>query len=833
MMHVLLINSNRFTQPWPILPFGLCCVASAVECAGHEVRVLDLCFRPDPALDIRQAVMEWNPDVVGVGIRNIDNSAGYKTLFLLDAVRDEVIAPLKKTFGGPIVIGGTAAGINAAEILEYLDLDYAVRGDGEEAMVEFLRRIEYGISPSGMRGLTIRSRECFEDNGTAPVEDLDSLPGAKVYRHIDLDPYHSFNTRLPIQTKRGCAQQCSYCTYNHVEGRRWRLRSPERVADEIERYVRETGIRRFEFTDSTFNIPLDHAKAVLRAVSARGLDLDLRTMGLNPGAVDEELVMLMKEAGFADVDLGAESGCDATLRGLGKHFRKEDVLRTADLLHDHDIPVMWYLLVGGPGETEETLRETFDTINRAASRWDLVNVGIGLRVYKGAPIAKTLTKADPERAADGFLQPVSFRPEGIDMETLKALTKREALRHTNYFMYDEDETTPLAVQRMGAWFLRTFAPRQPVWRIFIIIRALQKYLGLDIANRLRLWWKSTSSTACGVSPPRVNCVAACMCPHTGTDVSMKAADDRPYRIDEQHTARMATSGDLRRKAWALLYAAYSREGYAQPDEQKLWYGIHDAQPQTGTIIIEREAAAVGTVSIYPQSPMGFPADTLYGAEIEAFCRSGRRPVEIGSLAVTRENDRRIVTALFDLLYLYSRCLLGATDLIITINPKHRRFYEWMLLFECISEEKDYSRVMGAPAVLMRLDLDLQKRVIRWEHGECPLPEGYDGHHTMYRNFPSVNEEAKRVAWLREVHRPLDDKSFQRYFIEERPFVTNAPAFIREYLGRFYLSAIMEQEAGFAELPLGTHQGEDTMEMEPETVSPGRQLTLTEDYRVSN
>jgi hypothetical protein len=137
-MRVLLMNSNRFHQPWPVIPFGLCCVASAAEAAGHEVRVLDLCFSRRPALVIAESVARFRPDAVGVSVRNIDNSAGFNTLFLLDGVRDEVIAPLKRVFAGPIVIGGPAVGINAAEMLDFFGLEYAIRGDGEASFVEFL-----------------------------------------------------------------------------------------------------------------------------------------------------------------------------------------------------------------------------------------------------------------------------------------------------------------------------------------------------------------------------------------------------------------------------------------------------------------------------------------------------------------------------------------------------------------------------------------------------------------------------------------------------------------------------------------------------------------------
>ena len=94
--------------------------------------------------------------------------------------------------------------------------------------------------------------------------------------------YKLYNTPFSIQTKRGCALACTYCTYNRIEGRAYRLRSPAAVADEIEDFVKSTGIRTVEIVDSTFNVPLDHAKAVLAEIISRSLKLRLLTMGLNP-----------------------------------------------------------------------------------------------------------------------------------------------------------------------------------------------------------------------------------------------------------------------------------------------------------------------------------------------------------------------------------------------------------------------------------------------------------------------------------------------------------------------------------------------------------------------
>ncbi len=484
-MKILLINANRFKHPWPVIPFGLSCVAAALESKGYELQVLDLCFSKNCAEDLKKRIISYQPTLIGLTIRNIDNSAGYNTLFLLEGTKNEIIKPLKSLFSGPIVIGGPSVGINGAEMLSYLDLNYAIRGDGEDAIVEFVRRIDAGIPLDGLQGLVIRKNgKIVQNKQPLLVKDLNSLPYVNPGKYMDLTQYRKYNSPLQIQTKRGCALNCSYCTYNRIEGLKYRLRDAQIVADHIEKLYRDTGITHLEFTDSTFNIPLNQCKKVLKALKQKNLKLNLRTMGLNPGAVDEELVDLMKQNGFRDVDLGAEAGCDKMLKSLGKHYTKKDVIHSGKLLQQKGIPTTWYLLVGAPGETEETLKETFNTINQAASKWDLINIGVGLRVYKGSPIADGMKENNPSCTNDEFLKPVAFIPEALSLEQVKKITKQFALKNPNYFMYDEDETTPLFVLRLGTFILKVFAPNQPVWRLHILIRMIQKYTGISLVKRL-------------------------------------------------------------------------------------------------------------------------------------------------------------------------------------------------------------------------------------------------------------------------------------------------------------------------------------------------------------
>ena len=426
MAKVLLINSNRFKHPWPVIPFGLCYIATVLEFnENHKVFFLDLCFSSDCEADIQKAVSSFRPDVIGISIRNIDDTGGYNVHFLLEDVKNDVIDFCKKEFPGPIVIGGPSVGISGKEMLGYFDLEYAICGDGEIVMAEFVNRIEKHASLEGLKGLIIRrDNRIVQDSEPDRIQDLDTLPFPKLQRYLNLEHYNRFGSPLLTQTKRGCAFKCSYCTYNQIEGKQYRLRDPHLIANEIEILVKETGINHVEFADSIFNVPLSHAKEVLRSVINKKLNLKLHTMGLTPAAVDEELLDLMKLAGFNEVDIGVESTCDIILENLSKGFKIEDVIKTADLLKKKNMPATWFMILGAPVETRETVFETLNSVRKIISKWDLVFVSTGVRVYKGSPYAEEMIRKDNHCTYDNFFRPVKIEPEKISLEEIHTDRKK-------------------------------------------------------------------------------------------------------------------------------------------------------------------------------------------------------------------------------------------------------------------------------------------------------------------------------------------------------------------------------------------------------------------------
>ncbi|HMI54579.1 MAG TPA: cobalamin-dependent protein, partial [Gemmatimonadaceae bacterium] len=293
---VLLVSTNRERQPYPVVPNGLACVASALDAAGHRVRFLDLCFARNPVATARDIARSFRPDVIGVSVRNIDNSDAIALRHYTPEARDVLHGLREAAPRAKVVAGGAAFGVAPEALFRDLGVDYAVAGDGERASVALVDALSSNAPIDALPGL-VRDR-----NGrvtfTPPGEDadLDSLPPPSLHRWIDLARYQRHGATIPIQTKRGCVYKCVYCTYRNVEGWGYRTRDPELVADEISELKTTAGVHHFDFVDSTFNSPPGHALEVCRAITRRKLGVQLDTTNFTPAAAPSELLAAMKLA---------------------------------------------------------------------------------------------------------------------------------------------------------------------------------------------------------------------------------------------------------------------------------------------------------------------------------------------------------------------------------------------------------------------------------------------------------------------------------------------------------------------------------------------------------
>jgi radical SAM superfamily enzyme YgiQ (UPF0313 family) len=417
-VRVLLISANTETMNMPVLPLGLACVAAATQNAGNEVALLNLMFEGDPKLGIRNSIEDFRPNVIGISVRNIDDQNMPHPQFLLDPVR-EVIASCRSLSDAPIILGGAGYSIFPESALRYLGADMGIQGEGEVVFPAVLDRIGKGAQVSDIPGIclpgqparvvdvgavrpaaqslraTVREppRRYFEKN-------LDDLPLPEPSLWI---PPVAANRELwvPVQSRRGCPLDCTFCSTSIIEGRGIRSRSPTYVVKWLTK-LSETGCRNFNFVDNTFNLPPTYAKDLCHQVIQAELDLNLWCI-IYPKWIDTELVELMRQAGCRQISFGFESGSDRMLRSLNKQFNRQEVSAVSKMFAEAGIERMGFLLLGGPGETQDSVEESLsfaDSLNLEA-----LKITVGLRIYSQTPLATTALSEGVIRADEDLLLP--------------------------------------------------------------------------------------------------------------------------------------------------------------------------------------------------------------------------------------------------------------------------------------------------------------------------------------------------------------------------------------------------------------------------------------------
>ncbi len=407
-MRVLLVSSNTEQINMPILPMGLACVAAATEKAGHEVRLLNLMIHGNSRKVLEDAIQDFNPELIGVSVRNIDDQCREAPNFLLEPVK-EVVRCCRTFSRAPIVLGGAGYTIFPQSVLHYLGADMGIQGEGEQAFVQLIERLQQQGDITEVPGLFLPDTRAKRRRG-ALIRKLDEFP-------LPVPDELSFPLTLdgqpiwvPMQTRRGCPMQCSYCSTPAIEGKIIRKRSTVMMVEAISRFV-EAGFSYFYFVDNTFNLPASYAKELCDQLIARKLDIRWRCI-LYPWKIDEELVEKMAQAGCIEVALGFESGDSKILQYLNKKFQPEEVHYTARLLHKYEINRMGFLLLGGPGESKESVARSLAFAD--ALNLESLKITMGIRIYPSTPLARTALREGVITPANNLLFPTFYLAQGLE-----------------------------------------------------------------------------------------------------------------------------------------------------------------------------------------------------------------------------------------------------------------------------------------------------------------------------------------------------------------------------------------------------------------------------------
>jgi radical SAM superfamily enzyme YgiQ (UPF0313 family) len=423
-MRVLFISANREDVNMPTLPMGLGCVAAATQKEGHDVRFVDLLTSGEIGDVINKTIDEFAPQIIGISVRNIDDQSMDSTQFMLDQAK-EVVALCRARSQAPIVLGGAGYSIFPQSALTYVGADMGIQGEGETAFTVLLKCIEQQADLSKVPGLHLPGRGLQAKR--TYIEDLDKLPlpdpSLLLPAGLQKEKY-----ALPFQTRRGCPLNCSYCSTAAIEGHLLRQRSLAAVVAELTRWV-AAGFDRVYFVDNTFNLPPSYALDLCNRLAVASLDITWRCI-LYPNKISEDLVKAMAGAGCCEVSMGFESGDNDMLRTLNKHFNTGDIRRTNKILADCGIRRMGFLMLGGPGETRESVMHSFDFVE--SLDLEALKITRGIRIYPHTRLAKIAAQEGLIGAGDDLLFPRFYMVEELK-QWLENYVRARAKNRPNWF----------------------------------------------------------------------------------------------------------------------------------------------------------------------------------------------------------------------------------------------------------------------------------------------------------------------------------------------------------------------------------------------------------------
>lgn len=449
-MRVLFVNA-----PWVgkavYPPLGLAYLAAMLDKEGIENEILDSEALQLNLEDVKSAVKEKDPDLIGMTA----------TTPSFEAVM-RCAKAIKEVIDRPIVLGGIHITSMPEDTMKRRIVDIGVIGEGEITFVELIRALEKNKPLKNIKGLIYWDKgKLVKTPRRELIQDLDSVPFPARHK-IPMGKYIG-NPGLPkvgqtatIMTTRGCPFQCTYCSSRTIWGMTIRKRSAKNVLGEVDQLVRDFGIRSLMIKDDTFTIDKERVKEICKGLKKHGL---IWSCSSRVNTVNEELIRTMADSGCKLIEFGFESGSQRVLdEVMKKGTTLEQARNAARWCKKYGIGMNGFFMLGNPTETEGEMRMTVEfakELNPDSAQWavtmpypgsamyDMFKDKIGkvedweafLHVnpmYPGAHIPKMLlTDVDPEvlhKYIKEMTRHFTLRPKRIIRNLKKIRSPRELVR---------------------------------------------------------------------------------------------------------------------------------------------------------------------------------------------------------------------------------------------------------------------------------------------------------------------------------------------------------------------------------------------------------------------
>lgn len=459
---------DKFYTPIPSI--ALAYIGAVLLQHDFEVVGLDSFMACDEVGSMYEKITAANPDVLAVSL-----------LTPAAPLVDRLLARLRLEKPGLIVVLGN---IHASVFHEYYLkkrlADYVIHHEGEATMLELMKAIREGRDISAIKGISY-----LDDSGevikTSKREWIDKIALNEMpYPAWELFPVDMFKPdirlqgktklsktaevqALPILASRGCPHQCTFCSPINTIGRRYFMRTPESVIDEMEYFHKKWGVSTFYYMDLTFPLTEKMGLEFCDRLIERKLPIQWMCE-TRVSSVSYPLLKRMKEAGCARIDFGIECGNQKMLDSIKKGFTVQQVVDAVNAANRAGIETEGMFIIGLPNET---VQDSMDAINFALSL-NLDHIKLNIFVpYPGSEAYEQLSSRGELRTFN-FDQYTSYPtynagamayvPPGRTQEELMYLQKtgmRKAmfrkkviLRELKHFKFDKIDQYVMAVRAL-------------------------------------------------------------------------------------------------------------------------------------------------------------------------------------------------------------------------------------------------------------------------------------------------------------------------------------------------------------------------------------------------
>ncbi len=348
-MKVAIIAPPYPLEEAPAPPLGVTYVAAAFEQAGADVRIFDYIVNRYTPEKLKEEMDRFKPDAVGATSVTLNFPAAAEILCTAKRHRPDIVTLM----GGPHVSFWEKGTLDT-----YPGIDLVVCGEAEKTIPELMPCLEDRKGWEKVRGIAFRSgKDVVRTEPQELIADLNTLPLPA--RHLlPMSRYQALGYPVSIITGRGCPYACIFCQGRRMVGRKLRQRDPGKVVDEIEEIL-SYGINRINVADDLFASSRERVKAVCGEIQKRRLKFTWSAFA-RVNTVDREMLEIMRDTGCDSISYGVESGNQEMLDRIKKKITLQRVRDAVQLGRDVGMIVHTSFIVGLPGESPETLRETQD-----------------------------------------------------------------------------------------------------------------------------------------------------------------------------------------------------------------------------------------------------------------------------------------------------------------------------------------------------------------------------------------------------------------------------------------------------------------------------------------